>query len=901
MPTTVQQCFVKCATALGAYYTSPMSKTALKHYLRGCATTSFKSASDRKMWWERDGEVRKFMASHDVGAFKRASIGGDQEQGFEQAFASLAYTYIKDKSPRLLDFIVGFQLVDRNEDSTKAIGIFGFKVGDQWLYAPVFFLNGDMKGHELLYIKKQDTFVPMKENWVNSLISRKPHVLGEGSKKNTHQLGGLMPNLSKFRHMPSGTKYGNDGGELMRPQLAEWTHGFMPIMGAIGSKSDAVFAKHAGLAEALDLRKFLNDFPLLKMAFEKAYMKYPGVKQGFDKFYGKNFFYEMGVQIKQSQDSLVKRARSYILPPAEAMKKLKEKGNGSLIPEPEKRAHPVRAGKLRVHYLADYMKAAAAKEKGVKEDAPSGFNETKPALTEEQRKKLLNDTVLIEDERDSADVSTAYNTQVRVELGNPTETGLYEVLEKPGSFDQMLVIHQPHTGRGREAFDLVVRKASPRNWLNIHPTNVWVKQCDCPEKAEFTKYVEGLDGSDSLEKGGTYIALHSNGSGTCPFIVREDYGDGCYRVEWKDYCRYNQQRPAGLPPLSHPGQVMDVDDGYSSWDAKIWINKRHGTKLRSVRGELMIPEEFKILKVQAPLKPKKEEDGLSIMPCCSPDPLPEAGSDDQPIMPGNLVDIQTMLHEKEASLQIHDLGANEVLLKSRNGSERMNKLAALVNLVTHHGLGEQQARQMLKEAAKLHCHNRVAKYYVKYASPFLGPGPTAPQIPEPWTGVEMNGPNAVNSIYPQEEFLPVDELSSQLSDTSVYDPFFEPDQNAMQVAQQASNSGQKEVFDASMISGMLKSVSQDNLVNKHLGDLMKALDKLGRILFMFYWHQEEFEDRYGKQDLPELEDSLRNAFEVLGDVVLWLKEKTVGGGMGLDMASVGRQNSEPSIEEAARN
>jgi hypothetical protein len=84
---------------------------------------------------------------------------------------------------------------------------------------------------------------------------------------------------------------------------------------------------------------------------------------------------------------------------------------------------------------------------------------------------------------------------------------------------------------------------------------------------------------------------------------------------------------------------------------------------------------------------------------------------------------------------------------------------------------------------------------------------------------------------------------------------------------------------------------------------MKALDKLGRILFMFYWHQEEFEDRYGKQDLPELEDSLRNAFEVLGDVVLFLKEKTVGGGPGaLNSTGVGSADAgEPNIQEAARN
>jgi len=35
------------------------------------------------------------------------------------------------------------------------------------------------------------------------------------------------------------------------------------------------------------------------------------------------------------------------------------------------------------------------------------------------------------------------------------------------------------------------------------------------------------------------------------------------------------------------------------------------------------------------------------------------------------------------------------------------------------------------------------------------------------------------------------------------------------------------------------------------------------------------QDRYGKKDMPELEESLRNAFEAVGDVVLFLKQKTV--------------------------
>ena len=99
---------------------------------------------------------------------KIATLGGKGDDvPFEQAFSNLAHAYLQDKAPGLMDHEVGFQLLDRNAENTKAVGVFAFKVGSLWLYAPMFFLNGDLKGHELLYLKNQDMFVPLKENWIN--------------------------------------------------------------------------------------------------------------------------------------------------------------------------------------------------------------------------------------------------------------------------------------------------------------------------------------------------------------------------------------------------------------------------------------------------------------------------------------------------------------------------------------------------------------------------------------------------------------------------------------------------------------------------------------------------------------------------------------------------------------
>ena len=903
---------------------------------------------------------------------KQATLGGEQSEGFEQAFSSLAYAYLKDKAPRLLDFIIGFQLVDRNEDNTKAVGIFGFKVGDQWLYAPVFFLNGDLKGHELLYLKKQDMFVPLKENWVNHVISRKPHILGEASAKNTFQLGGLLPNLNRLANPPVATKFSADIGF----NCSEWAQPFLPFLAAVvADKFDVVFAKHAHVAEALDLRNVLRSFPLLKLAHEKAYLKYPLIKEGFDKFYGKDFWAKMAANALNDATDLTKQSRcwegyepvpgkkpysddscrktgeksketkeagipiGYTLRDmasrltggggvayAAKMKKKKEreqaeKDKTDILPDAPD-THPIKTGALKITMqniemsgdikdldgdifkgilpdeiqdkITNMMKRSAEvdNDKTITDGDNKRLNST-----DDDRKKLLDDGVLITDKRDSQDVSMAFNTQVRMEMMNPNESGVYEVLEKPGTFTEMVVLSNPASGRGRENTVLVVRKDDPRSWLNTHRTNVFVKSCDCPLPSVFREWVNGLSDISDCKVGNTYVAMHEIGSGTCPFEVTEVLSDGSYRVSWLDYAEL--PRPGNLAARTCMHPQYDNMNGYKSWDAKITINKRPGTNLRTVAGEMFIPSDYKVIKVKEKNDTSRKDDSpFTFMPCCDSKPFQSGSrSDPSPIELGNLANVQLMLYEKFASLKVQDTGTDFYIQSATHGNHRLKKVAAVIHLVADHGLSEKQARVMLKEASVVAKHNDAKTYFIKHAAPFnnsvLEGGPNTPGFPEPFYGQEPVGRGMYPARYPEEYTSLVPGMDSNLTDPKIYDPFYMPDPKAMQAGQQASQSGQKEVFDTAMISGLLKTVRQDGLVDRYLGDLMKALDKLGRILFLFYWHQEEFEDRYGKQDLPELEDTLRNSFEVLGDLVLFLKEKTVQGGAIYD-SGVGRPD--PGID-----
>ena len=826
---------------------------------------------------------------------KAASLGGSGgETEFEQAFSSLAYAYLRDKAPRLLDFMVGFQLVDRNEDNTKAMGIFGFQIEKQWLYAPVFFLNGDLKGHELLYMKNNDSFVPMKENWINYIMSRKPHVLGESSASKLRELGGVYPDIRSLSIPPSigGGKRASDNS---------WVQGALPMIAAFKVKAASSLYRGAGtrklnqaavvadpfgaaLAKQASILDFNHVIPqsavLLKAAHDIA-ERYPTIKQAMQKFYGVHCFSRWANEIRNT----IEKSASSILPVSIAPAKPYMPGN-LLIPtaRPSAPIDHVKEGKLRL-YVSEVV-----------------IENNMPELDDAERERLLNDTMLIKDHRKGEQVSRVYNTQVDAALVNPTETALYRVLERPGEFSKMLVVNHGSSNRGREPFATLVRlegnEGGGKAWLNSHATNIFTDQIS--ELEEWNDWFEGLPGSDNLQEGAEYIGVDANGSGTVPFHVQSSYGENRYRVDFRTQVNFDEGRPSTMPRLQKVTDPFTMD-GYSTpspYGAMLYINKegKQGTKLRAIAGELRIPESFKFIKLSEPQKPRDGE----LMPCCNYN----SRSDMPPIQLGKIDDIQLLFYQKTASLQVFNNGS-DVYINSALGHDRVSRRDATWNLVSVHGLRKQAAETILDHAER----KGSATYRIAYAPGYgtekqsapnrstLDGGPEAPIYQDfaEERGVEQYGPRtAAPTQYSSEGNYRIQGMSAEQTDPATYDPWQQYEagdfQKSVQVAQQAGAQGQKEVFDTSMISGMLKSVRQDSLVERHLSALVEALDALGRLLMNFYWHGEEFEDRYGKSDMPELEDSLRNAFESLGDITLFLKEKTIespydGGDVTLEETS----------------
>ncbi len=93
------------------------------------------------------------------------------DKSFEEKFSQMAFLNVEESVPSLIegDYWVGFQLVDKADDEKHAMGIMAFILNDLWLYIPIIYVNGNIKGHNIIYIQSVDLHIPAQDNWVSTL------------------------------------------------------------------------------------------------------------------------------------------------------------------------------------------------------------------------------------------------------------------------------------------------------------------------------------------------------------------------------------------------------------------------------------------------------------------------------------------------------------------------------------------------------------------------------------------------------------------------------------------------------------------------------------------------------------------------------------------------------------
>lgn len=766
---------------------------------------------------------------------KRAELGGQgSDRAFEEAFSNVAHAYLADACPGLLDYEVGFQLIDRDGDE-KAVGVFGFKVGTNWLYAPVFFVDGDLKGHELLYDKSADKFIPLKENWVNDLLAKKPGILGQGRRPDAK--GARRPDLSSILQVP-----------VKRASAAE----------AAGWAADAMtcLARHCvDLAARPQLLPGLlaAGGPKIAAALSSMLAVHPTLRAKFADCYDP-------ARIRSAVEAGAR--------PRAALRKSASRPAAG-------------ASKVDVYRLGDRLPVD---------------------VDLADREALLRGVVLIKDAREDREAAELLPGDLRAEvatiLDNPTRTGLHEVLEHPGTYRRCLVIMSPHAPGAPDRCCLVVALGEgKKSWIAVDAARVWVRQRGFDEAKgteAFDEFIGGLPEAGGLAVGGGPVVLiAANGRATMPFKVLRTAGAKSYEVAFEDR--------AALPGRGYGPGVdsnfgrrparRDAADPRSPGEGRrVHLGSRPGASIRILGGDLYAPEDCRVLK----LSPGRDEEGWDAgwsraeirddlrtggEAIAVVDKSHDSGDDDAapgrsvgeaPIDLGDPTVVELGLLQSGRLRRVH--------LKHAGGSVAVDGVVvpakeAAARLVLGYGLREADALTALAaaEAAGRQGHDITVKRADDSGrrGPYLtGGGASAPPMDDAEYGDDGGG--RVRSTVPQESNRPVEGLPPEAED-----PDFEHDPTMLGMADKADGPGQRDTFDAAVVGSLLKGTRDDMLIDRHVSPMADALDHVGRLIFGFYWHRQQFVDRFGESDLNELEDSLRNNFESLGDLVLFLRQKSV--------------------------
>ena len=746
------------------------------------------------------------------GHTKRAEMGGERVP-FEQALSNLAHAFLRERAPQLIPYELGFQLLEKNEDNDRAVGVFGFKVGPQLLYAPVFFLNGELKGHELLWLKDSDTFIPMEESWINYILNRKPTVLGETVDPDLRMLGAERPAMRQFRDSPS--KYAS-----VQPA---WLQVGLPGL---------MYAKGRHVAVPPAVPELVKSSAWAAHRFLQMIDVRPQLAEKFAQCYGTDL-------LKCAVD--VARTITTVCPIEQKREKRAKTITGSIWRSTPP-CHP--NADLRIWV----------------------YDGTRPSdLDEKQAATLKRDGVYIADMREDKNTSQVLNVQFPLAMQNPDQTGIYEILTKPDSFDRCLFVDKPQGDRGRKTGCVLVRIGDDDNkaYTVTHPAKVFAVEKESGE--EYDSYWQALPEAKNLERGATYMLLTPSGQGTYPFEVEEtmpsEGEETCYKIWWKG--GYGDDRPDCLPSVARRESFYEYE-GDSCCDL-ISLNRIKGKNFVNRIKTLFVPPGTKMLRLKKSRLPNDYK---------HPEPIDPKNSEPPALRPGRHIDLQMGIYKTSSELKVINTGSEAWI----NGT-RLPTKAALISLMKDYGLREKAARDVLGKAQSRGGHTWRIKYAQPYGAQANVPfelqqgGPYAPPIP---TNEQTGQDTVFGSMTPTQEYMEEEYAVPALETTNARPNYaLPPEPETMNQVMQAAQTGQQEILDTSVLSNLLNASRDDTLIDQHLPNLVKGLDSIGRLLFNFYWHHDRYEDRFDAGELPELEDAMRNSFENLGELTLKLKQKAI--------------------------
>jgi len=857
------------------------------------------------------------LASYD---WKKAAAQVMDNGSVERAFMDQAYGFLANKAGKLMQdpYRLGFEVVYKNDSNTRMVGIFAFRVNDQILYVPVFFLNGDIKGTDLLYRQETKSFVPLNEEWVIWLTEKNNYEPGipvdrkEFTRANNHlRLEDIAypPNYKRDKRASQLDAVGKEDADVNNDGETDTTDAYLKKRREVISKK--VKDKKADPATIENLGDIDK---VIEAAFNK---KIPATGKMLDPVGEEDADIDNNKKVDKTDKYLAARRKAV----AENINKdagylirkfITEDGGVAAINKVAAffEASPEFAEALvsnieEKDYLPQdlQVKSAAVQENKPtlvlftgnpgktehayllkKADATKDPNKS-PAVNKFAEKFFSQGYYLWDDRADSDLVPVYKDNEERLDMIG--SAGIYDVLLHDGSFRKAIVAPKSQTDFKCSAAPLTSASYSGDSWniggviedikynstsRSMYP-DIVICYMDGEKESDMRRQVHGKFIKDQaqmlrdgdLEKemstGKSFRIFDSEaGALSAPFYVvekREEDGITYYDV-------VPMHGSSDLFTLTHNPDMSENDlrIGFMGRDVAFVPvgTESYKTKTDTYDGRPYHHYRFKNI---------------------SDSDIGDVASLDAWVT--EYVKKASLLYDRDSDTYSWRTGAREQ-------TDYMGRIDMAVKLASG-GFHADSVDEMLnttKSAGQTNWYFGDPEMN-KVAFPIT-------QNRDAIFRTTTNQDFKVNQEYPQSFILRTSKDSLQLPPQIVgdaYDPGMgvKPDETGSsnnsgmskeqlmtmspeQIAQFASSNQLPNVFEHGLVGSLVQVYDSIAMIDKYLPDMEEALDRMGRILFLFYWKPRDFEDAYGADDMTNLENQILSNFKSFGSLTLDLLKRS---------------------------
>lgn len=805
------------------------------------------------------------------------------EEVFENDFSTLAYQFVHDRAPALMPYMLGFEVVDRSDDGSKAVGIYGYKIDDDFYYIPVFFINNQIRGVDMILNKRTNSFMPLTESWINYIINRHSITLGKAVNSEVNQTL-EQPDL-EFLRAPKYTKAAS--AEPMWSLKTAWS-----IM-----KEQA--------------EKMASADPLVKEMFNGVLRAVKGaqIKKAESANYINGFMRTVGGP--EAQVSLLK-----------TFKNIKFANAALTFYKDLDAFNETNVNNAFLHKQAMAKKAAVQPKLKVVTAADVTV-EDGTSTDEEEARQILTRNFTIKDTRPDSETADISDDEQAVDydkrFSTPTEVGKYSFVMADGKLREGFLLSLTHSDQDMAdksstvvyfPEDKIVAMAPAESILVDTGTEAATNGSSFQELFDKAKDKSSIEPSSATDDEKAYLFIGPDGQTFMPVTITAVFKDGDDLSFRTGYCgSYDYTVRTNKPTGDVDFGSWDISDRFH--DANGYRKNRSGMDVAltsdlirfcdgitrpSVNANgILLPDSWKVVEVASARPWKTPVNGTQEEIDAKRSENEKKRQEYQTKYTfGSVSDILCMLQNNGTRVKIASIGPDEfhIHVEGFKQSPRLTYKEAAITLVSHFGTRPKAAFGMLDKAASSGSVNTVIsnRGQVKEAQgvgvnmpmptdqmasvdPYTG----IPVYADPYVDVQRGQMTGVPSLPEEGGLTPgiADGSEIQRAAEGPQDSMKPIDQQAQELAEQAAQAGQKHVFDQAAVGGLSKVYDTSAVIDSYMPNFMDTLDRLGRVLFLFYWKHDDFNSRYGSDDVVIMEDRLRSVFKQLGDLTLKLKEKAV--------------------------